>query len=528
MQTIRTLLIRAGVTRISHQLFVLNLILLFFGLAVMATVFFEMHADATTINVAGAQRMLSQRVAKEALLAFNGAGEEAAVTKTLTHFENSMQMLLEGNSDRGISPPMNKAVRTQLLKVSGMWKKYRQTMEQLLRKSGESGALLKEINTSSPQILKEMNRAVGMMTTASNQRSSRSLYITLGLILLLIIIAGLLFNFTRLVLITPLLPLRKGLQRFAEGDLSCDMPAVDSENEISHLYADYDSARRQFSAMLGEVTGITSGLDDVGVEIKKQATANIVNMEQQNSEIEQLNIAMSELTASAAEVVNNTESATRNATEAEQEAANARNVMENTTATINRLNTGMQDVVTAIEELRKGSREIGSVLDVINDIADQTNLLALNATIEAARAGEAGRGFAVVAEEVRALAARTADSTREIREMVEQLQQQTREVVSAVEQSRTETEEGVNQIALADKALQQIAVTITEINALNSRIAAASEEEQSRSDTMNSRISEIAAAARKTSEQAAEGTALAEKLNAIGTRLREYSQRFTL
>ncbi len=398
MQTIRKLLIKAGVTQISRQLFILNLILLFFGLVIMTIIFFGMKADAITINVAGAQRMLSQRVAKEALLAFNGAAEKDSVIKTINHFENSMAMLLKGNSSKGVSPPMSKAIHTQLLKVRDMWKEYREIIEQLLESPTRHKELLLKINTMSPQVLKEMNKAVGMMTTASNNGVNRNLYITLSLILALILMADLLFNFTRFALLTPLLPLRKGLQRFGKGDLSFAMPDVEGENEISQLYDDYDSARQQFSTMLGEVTGITRSLDEVSMEIKELATANIVNMEKQNEEIEQLNIAMNELENSAKGVAENTLSATRNTKEAEQEANNARQVMINTTATINELNDGMNRVVTVIEELRKGSQEIGSVLDVINEIADQTNLLALNATIEAARAGEAGRGFAVVAE----------------------------------------------------------------------------------------------------------------------------------
>lgn len=71
-----------------------------------------------------------------------------------------------------------------------------------------------------------------------------------------------------------------------------------------------------------------------------------------------------------------------------------------------------------MDEVLQSSREISSIIKVINGIADQTNLLALNAAIEAARAGESGRGFAVVADEVRKLARRSSDSAGEIGTLV--------------------------------------------------------------------------------------------------------------
>lgn len=85
-----------------------------------------------------------------------------------------------------------------------------------------------------------------------------------------------------------------------------------------------------------------------------------------------------------------------------------------------------------ISDLGTSAREIGKVIEVIEDIAAQTNLLALNATIEAARAGEAGRGFAVVATEVKQLANQTSSAIEDIRKRVASIQSSTSEAVNFV------------------------------------------------------------------------------------------------
>jgi methyl-accepting chemotaxis protein len=122
-----------------------------------------------------------------------------------------------------------------------------------------------------------------------------------------------------------------------------------------------------------------------------------------------------------------------------------------------------------MDALGRSSAEIGAVVKVITSIAEQTNLLALNATIEAARAGEAGKGFAVVANEVKDLARETAKATEDIGSRIESMQHDTSRAVAAI---------------------AEIGSVIGRIDELQTRIAAAVEEQSATTGEIGRNITE--------------------------------------
>jgi len=275
-----------------------------------------------------------------------------------------------------------------------------------------------------------------------------------------------------------------------------------SKDEIGKTASAFNDMLNKFQGIVTEIRGSTNqliGAADSMDNITNETSSGVNN---QNLQVEQVATAMNQMAATVLEVSNHANDAASAAQSADNDASEGSQVLQTTIGSIHTLVNELKNNGEVMSQLEQESVNIGSVLDVIKNIAEQTNLLALNAAIEAARAGEQGRGFAVVADEVRTLASRTQESTLEIENMIDKLQNKSQMAVETINKSQASAEKTAEDASKTEHSLEAIAKAVTTINQMNTQIANAAREQNAVAEEINSNIVAISGISQNTMEGA--------------------------
>jgi methyl-accepting chemotaxis protein len=197
-----------------------------------------------------------------------------------------------------------------------------------------------------------------------------------------------------------------------------------------------------------------------------------------------------------------------------QQAAETYNSSREASELMQRSVNDMTAMLDAMDSISDMSSEISKVIKVIDDIAFQTNILALNASVEAARAGQHGKGFAVVAEEVRNLAAKSAEAAKETAVLLERS-------VANVDAGNIIVKRVSEGLKAVDELTMKNAGAVEAINADSHRQSEMMEE-------INEGIAQISSVVQLNSATAEETAAAAQEMNAQSTILKESVNRFRL
>jgi len=176
-------------------------------------------------------------------------------------------------------------------------------------------------------------------------------------------------------------------------------------------------------------------------------------------------------------------------------------------------------IVGHMLELGKKSQQVGSVLDIVAELAEQTNILAINATIEAAGAGDAGRRFGVVADEIRKLADRVAGSTKEIRGMVEDVRSAVNTTVMATEAGSKAVDVGAAQVMDMATAFRQISSLVGTTTEAAREIELSTKQQATAVEQVNLAITTTAGATRETEASASQTLQTASQLSVLSAEL---------
>ena len=245
------------------------------------------------------------------------------------------------------------------------------------------------------------------------------------------------------------------LTDFGEGNFKAPI-AEQGPRECAMLLQRLETTRINLRAILADVVSATERIGQDAQRIGEQAETLRARAKDESNDIAQVAAALEQLTVSVNEIADSTRLGSEHAATARQlvQAGNER--MQHSLQRTDDLRGVIAQARDTIATLHTAVARIGSVTELIRDVADQTNMLALNAAIEAARAGEQGRGFAVVADEVRKLAERTSNSTAEISASIGQVQLHAHGALSSIDSASQVTGQASALIGETSASLGQI------------------------------------------------------------------------
>lgn len=364
---------------------------------------------------------------------------------------------------------------------------------------GEGERIRAEMETAYRRMMEIKVQAAKQTAEDNTKTANASTVQTIILIIAGMVISIALGVFISLSIKKPIDKLVNVSQKIANGDLDV-MIDINRKDEIGVLANAFSLMAENINDVMSNISSASEQVASGSKQVSDSSMALSQGATEQASSIEELTASLEEIAAQ---------------TKQNADSANQANGLADT-ARVNAAqgNEQMKNMLKAMDEINDSSSNISKIIKVIDEIAFQTNILALNAAVEAARAGQHGKGFAVVAEEVRNLAARSANAAKE--------------TTSMIEGSIKKVEGGTKIANETADALNKIVEGVAKVAALVGDIATASNEQAAGIEQINQGIMQVSQVVQTNSATSEESAAASEELAGQAELLKEQVARFKL
>jgi methyl-accepting chemotaxis protein len=479
----------------------------------------------------------------------DGAAIVMAKSRTQTAFDaliGSLDTAINSNADKSLQNNLDSQKQALISKMEVLKIASSKTLANIgtgavVNNAQEVGAAIIATQKEGDKLWHLSSIELKRLLQARVDKKWAELYSNLAIVLGLLILCGAIVWLVSRGLSQRISALLIAMQRIRNDELNTEVPFKDDENETGKIAHAIDG----FRVGLLETKSLRDQAKHKDEQIRAQSRQTLLAMadgfEAQIMEsVESVVTASSQLQSASHSLLNSAHNVSDNANKSSHESQSAsesiKTVSYATEELANSINevshqairaaqiakTGQDRAVLSsqkVEELMRVATSIGSVVQLITDIASQTNLLALNATIEAARAGEYGKGFSVVASEVKALAEQTSNATDEIRTHIDAINNSTQDAVDSianVTSAINEINETSAQIAVSIERQQQ---AINEISNRTAQISISAEN--------NCNVAEfVVEASNKTGETASQSLSAASELANQADKLKQSAGLF--